>query len=143
MDKNMSELLRWGIENTSTTPNGESTPQKSPEESRRNADILASMFSGPSEADLMKGAMAAIKSSEVDLENKLIAFDNFEQMVENIDNANNIEALKLWDPLLKELENEEGELRAMAAWCIGTAVQNNEKAQEKVCLSSVYWYIQS
>lgn len=86
----------------------------------------------------MKGAMAAIKSSEVDLENKLIAFDNFEQMVENIDNANNIEALKLWDPLLKELENEEGELRAMAAWCIGTAVQNNEKAQEKVCLSSVY-----
>jgi len=67
----------------------------------------------------------------VDLENKLIAFDNFEQLVENIDNANNLEPLKLWEPLLKELENEEGELRAMAAWCIGTAVQNNEKAQEK------------
>jgi hypothetical protein len=31
------------------------------------------------------------------------------------------------------LKHEEAEMRRMAAWCIGTAVQNNEKAQDKVC----------
>ena len=80
----------------------------------------------------MKEAMAAIQSPDVDLENKLIAFDNFEQMVENIDNANNIEPLGLWTPLVALLAHDEAELRAMAAWCCGTAVQNNEKAQERV-----------
>jgi hypothetical protein len=35
-------------------------------------------------------------------------------------------------PLVEELEAEEHERRMMAAWCVGTAVQNNEKAQERV-----------
>lgn len=40
---------------------------------------------------------------EVDLETKLVAFDNFEMLIENLDNANNIENLKLWEPLLDVL----------------------------------------
>lgn len=38
----------------------------------------------------------------------------------------------MWTPLVGVLGDEEGELRLMAAWCVGTAVQNNEKAQERV-----------
>jgi hypothetical protein len=80
----------------------------------------------------MKEAMAAILHPEVSMENKEIAFDNFEQLVEGIDNANNIEALGLWQPLVDLLVSEQGELRKWAAWCMATAVSNNVKAQEKV-----------
>jgi hypothetical protein len=83
----------------------------------------------------MKESMAAIHDPSISLENKLIAFDNFEQLVENIDNANNLSSLGLWTPLLEQLKSPESELRRMAAWCTGTSVQNNEKAQERVCCS--------
>jgi len=138
MDKNLSGLLRWGIEHTDTSGNAPTTqtePMSQAElEAKRaaNADLMKALMSGPSDADLMKESIAAIKSPDVDLENKLIAFDNFEQLVESIDNANNITPLALWEPLLQELESEEAQLRAMAAWCIATAVQNNIKAQEKI-----------
>lgn len=80
----------------------------------------------------MKEAMAAILHPEVSMENKEIAFDNFEQLVEGIDNANNIEALGLWQPLVDLLDSEQAELRKWTAWCMATAVSNNIKAQEKV-----------
>lgn len=95
---------------------------------------------GPSDADLMKESMAALLSDEVDLENKIVAFDNFEQLVENIDNANNMEPLGLWTPLVGLLQHKEADMRRMAAWCIGTAVQNNEKGQDKVSFHG-YLYI--
>lgn len=68
---------------------------------------------------------------EITHESKMIAFDNFEQLVEQIDNANNLGSLGLWTPLLALLDNTSADLRRMAAWCIGTAVQNNDKAQER------------
>lgn len=82
----------------------------------------------------MKAAIEVISSPdpEVTLENKLIAFDNFEQLIENLDNANNIANLSLWTPLLELLKHDERELRKMAAWCVGTAVQNNERTQERL-----------
>ncbi|KAK7741052.1 hsp70 nucleotide exchange factor fes1 [Cytospora paraplurivora] len=97
-------------------------------------DILAALLGGPSDADLMKESMAVITSSdpEVSLENKLIAFDNFEQLIESLDNANNMATLSLWGPLLAQLGHAEAEVRKYAAWCVGTAVQNNEKSQERL-----------
>lgn len=78
--------------------------------------------------------MTAILSPdpEITLDDKLVAFDNFEQLIENLDNANNLEPLALWTPLLSCLSIKESEIRRMAAWCIGTAVQNNEKSQERL-----------
>jgi hsp70-interacting protein len=87
---------------------------------------------GPSDADLMKQAMAVVVSPETDAEAKLTAFDNFEQLVENLDNANNMEPLGLWTPLLGQLDSEVADMRRMAAWCVGTAVQNNVKSQERL-----------
>jgi len=95
---------------------------------------MAALFGGPSEADLMKAAMEVITSTdpEVTLETKLTAFDNFEQLIESLDNANNMTSLSLWEPLLSCLAHEVQELRRMAAWCVGTAVQNNVKSQERL-----------
>ncbi|KAK5654838.1 hypothetical protein OQA88_6874 [Cercophora sp. LCS_1] len=145
MDKNLNNLLKWGIENsvpsnataataaapvTDASTNGnEANPP-----SQLTPDVLAALFGGPSEADLMKAAMELITDTdpEVTLDAKLTAFDNLEQLIENLDNANNLENLSLWTPLLSLLEHEERELRLMAAWCVGTAVQNNLKTQERL-----------
>ncbi|KAL4926482.1 Hsp70 nucleotide exchange factor FES1 [Aspergillus undulatus] len=129
MDPNMNNLLKWGIQNST---NADGTAPPSQPSQNITPEMLNSLFGGPSEADLMKAAMEALHSDEVDLENKLVAFDNFEQLVESIDNANNLEPLGLWTPLVELLGHEESEMRRYAAWCIGTAVQNNEKAQDKL-----------
>lgn len=128
----MSNLLKWSIENSA---NGQSDETSAPHERPSlDPEILAQLLGGPSDADLMRESMAAIQSPDIDLENRLVAFDNFEQLVENLDNANNMEALGLWTPLVGLLESKEPEMRMMAAWCLGTAVQNNIKSQERVSL---------
>ncbi|CZT06054.1 hypothetical protein WAI453_005227 [Rhynchosporium graminicola] len=149
MDPNLSSLLKWSVENTSSANPPRSTLAANPEDVNTlepntatstttpsrpiNPDALNALFGGPSDADLLKLSMAAILSSdpEITLDDKLVAFDNFEQLIENLDNANNLEPLALWAPLLSCLKHEEGEIRKMAAWCVGTAVQNNEKSQER------------
>jgi soluble cytochrome b562 len=130
-DKRLNDLLKWSIENSDTT---KSDPAASAPSTQLTPDVLSAIMGGPSEADLMKAAMEIITSddAEVSLEDKLIAFDNFEQLIESLDNANNIANLSLWTPLLEQLRHDEREIRKMAAWCIGTAVQNNVKTQEKL-----------
>ena len=132
----MNQLLKWGIEN-SETPSADPTSTTDPKAERPsgrpiNAEALNSLFGGPSDADLMKESMATVLSSQVTLEDKLVAFDNFEQLIENLDNANNMEVLGLWAPLVQLLKSNEAELRRYAAWCVGTAVQNNVKAQARL-----------
>ncbi|MCJ1304136.1 hsp70 nucleotide exchange factor fes1 [Hypocenomyce scalaris] len=138
MDPKLNDLFKWSIENTST-PNGDGQTSNTDSNAASarpsrpiNADALKSLFGGPSDADLMKESMAAVLSPSITLPNKLVAFDNFEQLIESLDNANNMEPLGLWTPLVDLLGNEEAEVRRMAAWCVGTAVQNNAKSQEKL-----------
>ncbi|CAG9999728.1 unnamed protein product [Clonostachys byssicola] len=132
-DKRLNDLLKWSIENTE---NAQSDPAAGAPATRPHTDltpdVMAALMGGPSEADLMKASMEIITSADVSVEDKLIAFDNFEQLIESLDNANNIANMGLWTPLLEQLKHEEGEIRKMAAWCIGTAVQNNVKTQEKL-----------
>lgn len=144
MDARLNNLLKWGIENTSspavnsTSTNGANPSDLETSQSSSNglnAEALHALMGGPSDADLMKESMAAILSPEISLPNKLVAFDNLEQLIEQIDNANNMHTLGLWAPLLTVLQSEESDLRRMAAWCMGTAVQNNLVAQERVIFS--------
>ncbi|KAH6987546.1 nucleotide exchange factor Fes1-domain-containing protein [Ilyonectria sp. MPI-CAGE-AT-0026] len=131
-DKRLNELLKWSIEHSETTTND---PQAAAPTSDLTPELMAAIMGGPSDADLMKASMEIITSSDaeqVSLEDKLIAFDNFEQLIEGLDNANNMANLSLWTPLLEQLRHDEREMRKMAAWCIGTAVQNNERTQERL-----------
>ncbi|RMZ78979.1 hypothetical protein DV737_g3631, partial [Chaetothyriales sp. CBS 132003] len=131
MDPGLNSLLQWGVENSAAArdPN-----QPVAEPKGLSIDALRSLMGGPSDADLMKQAMSIIVAGDTTQEAKMTAFDNFEQLVENLDNANNLEPLGLWSPLLSQLGSEDADPRRMAAWCIGTAVQNNVKSQEK-CLA--------
>lgn len=130
-DPRLNELLKWSIENSETS---KADPNAAAPTTNLTPEVMAALMGGPSDADLMKAAMEVITSDhpDVSLDDKVVAFDNFEQLIEGLDNANNIAALGLWQPLLAQLLNEERELRKMAAWCIGTAVQNNEKTQDKL-----------
>ncbi|OLN84989.1 Hsp70 nucleotide exchange factor FES1 [Colletotrichum chlorophyti] len=132
-NKNLNNLLKWSIENQTANQSGETAPA-APASSLTPEDLAALFGGGPSDAELMKAAMEAVTSTdpEVTLDTKLVAFDNFEQLIENLDNANNIANLSLWTPLLSCLEHDEHEIRRMAAWCVGTAVQNNEPSQERL-----------
>jgi hsp70-interacting protein len=136
MDKGLNDLLKWSIENTKSdgsdapaSTEAQQAPMRTP-----NAEALAALMGGPSDADLMLAAMNNIMSPdpEITLESKLIAFDNLEQLIESLDNANLLSKLALWTPLLELLGHDEPQLRLMAAWCIGTAVQNNEPSQERL-----------
>jgi hypothetical protein len=127
----LNSLLQWSLENAESARQPDQ-PVREPK--AISADALRALMGGPSDADLMREAMTIIVSADPDIthESKMIAFDNFEQLVENLDNANNMEPLGLWTPLLSQLESPMADLRRMAAWCAGTAVQNNEKAQERL-----------
>lgn len=128
----MNSLLQWSIENSNASGRSPDQPVREPK--GLSADALRALMGGPSDADLMREAMTIIVSTDAEVTHdaKMTAFDNFEQLVENIDNANNMEPLGLWTPLLAQLDNASADLRRMAAWCLGTAVQNNVKAQERL-----------
>ncbi|KAL1837196.1 hypothetical protein VTJ49DRAFT_4168 [Mycothermus thermophilus] len=147
MDKNLTNLLRWSIEHSTPSDGTQNQSQQQQQQQTQsqpngthagptgtslNPEILNALFGGPSEAELMRAAMEVLTDPSADLDNKLIAFDNFEQLIESLDNANNLEPLALWTPLLSLLEHEEQEMRRMAAWCVGTAVQNNARTQERL-----------
>lgn len=126
----LSSLLKWGVENSDSARG--TNPEHPPSDRGLSPETLNALLGGPSDADLMKEAMQVIRSPEVCLKDKLIAFDNLEQLVENLDNANNLESLGLWTPLLEELDNTQPDMRMMAAWCVGTSVQNNVKSQKRL-----------
>ena len=124
----MNSLLKWSIE-ASASASDPSSPAPPPQPIDPAA--LQALLGGPSDADLMRESMSIIQDPTIALPSKLTAFDNFEQLIESIDNANYLEPLGLWTPLMRLLADEEAELRRMAAWCVGTAVQNNPKSQER------------
>ncbi|KAM0713549.1 hypothetical protein Q7P37_010511 [Cladosporium fusiforme] len=138
-DPRLNQLLQWSVQNSAASREDPTTvPTDAIREPSKGLDpeVLAQLMGAPSEADLMKQAMSAIVAplDQCDLENKMIAFDNFEQLIEGIDNANNMQPLGLWIPLVEQLDNENGEMRAWAAACLNTAVQNNPACQER-CLA--------
>ena len=129
-DPGLNSLLQWGIENSEAGRNPEE-PIREPK--GLSADAIRALMGGPSDADLMREAIAIVVSDDPEIthDSKMTAFDNFEQMIENLDNANNMEALGLWTPLISLLDSPVADYRRMAAWCAGTAVQNNVKSQER------------
>lgn len=125
----MEKLLQWSIAQQSGDPETIKKVGKPDEQT------ISQLFGAPDEATLMKEAVAVATLKEATLESKEIALDNFEMMIENLDNANNIENLKLWTPLLTLLKPDvEDLLRVLVCGIIGIAVQNNPKTQEDFLL---------
>lgn len=132
-DPDLTNLLKWGVENSDSSRKDPTSQIKNRQ--NLNTEALAALLGNQrSNAQLMQEAMEIIKDEKKDLKNRLVAFDNFEQLIEGIDNANNLGPLELWEPLVKMLRDKEAELRTYAASCCATAVQNNIKSQERLLI---------
>ncbi|KAI8372954.1 armadillo-type protein [Radiomyces spectabilis] len=130
----MEKLLQWAVQNSD-----KEELQRTAEAVRSgNANIDPKKFDpavieailGKDDATRMKEALQCICDPEDTIENKEIALDNFELLIEGIDNAKNIENMKLWPQIIGQLGAKEVEVRKGIAWICGTAVQNNPEAQK-------------
>ena len=141
-DKNAQELLKWGLANSSSTAvgprsGGPSIEQISSDiEAGRRPDLadprLYDAIMGKSEAQMMREELSVATSTHLPLNDRLTALDNFEMLIEQIDNSNNITSMNMWSSIIQLLSAPEPEIQTAAAWIVGTAVQNNDKAQMAV-----------
>ncbi|KAI0263178.1 armadillo-type protein [Gloeopeniophorella convolvens] len=122
----MQSLLRWGIENS-----GKGDETAAPVAPRTDLDPeIIDLILGKPDAELMKESLARAQDESVDEDARLTALDDLEMLVENIDNANDLEKLKMWEPLQKLLTSPSNDIKVQALWVIGTALQNNPAAQK-------------
>ncbi|WVF69149.1 hypothetical protein IAT40_003924 [Kwoniella sp. CBS 6097] len=125
------------------TPTGVagSIPLPIPEGETKRDDLTTEMLDlilGKSDSITMKEKMATATDESVPVEERVEALDDFEMLIELIDNANNMPILKLWQPLLGLLSSPHPEIVAHTCWIIGTAVQNNLKAQAALYINEAF-----
>ncbi|TVU08780.1 hypothetical protein EJB05_42192 [Eragrostis curvula] len=134
----LDSMLQWAI--------GNSDPEKLKEEAsgvqklsadelqKRRQEIkeLMEKLKMPSDADLMKIAIADLNNSSISLEDRQRALQELLVLVEAIDNANDLDKLGGLLPLIQELSNANEEIRITSAWVLGTASQNNALVQDQI-----------
>ncbi|KAI8614488.1 armadillo-type protein [Chytriomyces sp. MP71] len=126
-----SDLLQWAIVNKATAkedaPARVGVPEKREPIDPKWVDVIL----GKSDSVRMKECVAILVDDAKELAVKLAAFDELEMLVESLDNANDMRNLGLWKPIISILASHaEPEMRAFAAWVLGTCVQNNPTAQK-------------
>ncbi|KAF9401731.1 hsp70 nucleotide exchange factor fes1 [Mortierella sp. AD011] len=127
--KSLNELLKWSIINQATESEDASAEGASKKPMEKLDPELIDAILGKSESQMMLEALTVIKNPQASIDEKELAWEDFEMLIEQIDNASNIENMKMWPPILEELKNSNPKFREQAAWVCGTATQNNPKAQ--------------
>lgn len=122
----MESLLRWGIEHSAPSDGANHPPPR--DISQLDPGIIDQILGKP-DAVQMKEALAIAINETEDEDARITALDNFEMLIEQIDNANNITSMNMWEPLLRLLESPVEDIRMNSLWILGTAVQNNPSAQ--------------
>ncbi|OCF33507.1 hsp70-like protein [Kwoniella heveanensis BCC8398] len=123
-----------GLTNSIPLPEGVAGPGKRDDLTTEMLDLIL----GKSDSITMKEKMATATDESVAVEERVEALDDFEMLIELIDNANNMPILKLWQPLLGLLSSPHPEIVAHTCWIIGTAVQNNLKAQAALYINEAF-----
>ncbi|EIN05153.1 nucleotide exchange factors-like protein [Punctularia strigosozonata HHB-11173 SS5] len=123
----MQSILRWSIENSDPS----SSQNASHVEPRKIDPEIIDMILGKPDSELMKEALAIAVDESRDEDERVQALDDFEMLIEQIDNANNLEKLHMWEPLHNLLLSPTSptSLKSHVLWILGTAVQNNPAAQ--------------
>lgn len=119
----MEKLLQWSIAQQSGDKEAmDRIGQPDPK-------MLEQLFGAPDEAALMKQAISVVENPDASDDDKLVALENFEMLIENLDNANNIENMKLWPAVIAQLLSSNVEFQVLAASIVGIATQNNPDSQ--------------
>ncbi|KAI9452258.1 Fes1-domain-containing protein [Russula earlei] len=125
----MQSLLRWGIENYNNRDDSGTGADSLTQRTNLDPGIIDAILGRP-DSELMKEALAKAHDASLDESARLTALDDLEMLVENIDNANDLERLNMWEPLQALLLSPSDDVKTQAMWVIGTAVQNNPAAQK-------------
>ncbi|KZT34757.1 Fes1-domain-containing protein, partial [Sistotremastrum suecicum HHB10207 ss-3] len=121
----LESLLTWSIANSSPT-----APPPDPQKLKSLDPGIIDLILGKPDAVRMKESLTLALDEEKEEEERVDALDELEMLVEQIDNANNLTPLGMWTPLLELLHStESSKIRIQLLWILGTAVQNNPKAQ--------------
>ncbi|KAF8968839.1 armadillo-type protein [Flammula alnicola] len=126
----MQSILRWSIENS--TPM-DSAPSDRPPVERKDLDpAIIDLILGKPDSEQMKEDMAVALDTKKSEEERINALDHLEMLIEHIDNANDLEKLRLWEPLhfLLTADSSTPKVKMQVLWVIGTALQNNPSAQD-------------
>ncbi|KDQ16580.1 hypothetical protein BOTBODRAFT_107021 [Botryobasidium botryosum FD-172 SS1] len=121
----MQSLLRWSIEN-STPGDAPSGPPRSIQD--LDPAIIDHILGKP-DAVLMKEALEGAMDLNRDESSRVTSLDDLEMLIENLDNANDLQTLKMWEPIISLVSSPSDAIRLNALWVLGTAIQNNPKAQ--------------
>lgn len=121
----MESLLRWGLANSN--PEDLQQAQNAPRQPLDPGIIDAIL--GKPDAVLMKEALEIALDDSKNEDDRVVALDNFEMLIESLDNANDLTKLNMWTPLLSLLSSQSDAIVLNTLWILGTAVQNNPKAQ--------------
>ncbi|CAO1624917.1 unnamed protein product [Jaminaea pallidilutea] len=130
---NMDALLKWSMRNQDpNAPPASEIAEQLAQGKRPDLDpsVLDAMM-GKSEAQMMQEELAVAVNEKRSDDDRATALDNFEMLIESIDNANLITSMKMWQPLLALLSSTSSpQLQVATLWILGTAVQNNPSAQD-------------
>ena len=132
-DPTLNDVFKWSIQNSGAAKQNGELPPAMP-----NAAGLGALFGIPfkTESQQMEDNFAIIQNPQSSTDDILNAFENLELLISKIDNANNLEPMKKWTVLMDLLDHDRHEMRMGAADCVGTAVENNSRAQERASIPS-------
>ncbi|BEI83019.1 hypothetical protein CcaverHIS002_0308870 [Cutaneotrichosporon cavernicola] len=100
-----------------------------PKKDNKLSTEMLDLIMGKPDSVTMKEKMAIASNTAADVDERVMALDDFEMLIELIDNANNMPILKLWQPLLELINDPNDQIARHALWVVGTAIQNNLKGQ--------------
>ncbi|PVV02411.1 hypothetical protein BB560_003136 [Smittium megazygosporum] len=127
----MEKLLQWAVINSKTEKDA---PQSENPASTQDLDpAVIDAILGKPVSEQMLEIMDYLENPDSPLEGKINELDNLEMLVEQIDDAANIEPLKMWPRILNLLSSEHDEIKINTLWVIATALQHNPAAQKAFC----------
>ncbi|GAA6052386.1 hypothetical protein JCM3770_000217 [Rhodotorula araucariae] len=137
-------LLRWGIENAAPGALAETAREiKDGKRPDLSTDMLKHIM-GQSDAEKMRECVMVIEgkwvdrdgsgelknSSDITDDDRYRAWEDLEMLVQDLDNAVDLQNMGLWPIILKHLASGDDEQVMFACWVCGTATQNNPRAQK-------------
>ncbi|CAN6464579.1 unnamed protein product [Victoria cruziana] len=134
----VESMLQWAIGNSDPAKLREAAQDVKhlsvSEIKKRQAEIqdLMEKLKMPSDADLMKVAIADLNNSSLSFEDRYRALNELLILVEPIDNANDLNKLGGLVAVIKELNSSESKIRTISAWILGKASQNNPLVQKQI-----------
>ncbi|KAJ2741805.1 hsp70 nucleotide exchange factor fes1 [Coemansia sp. BCRC 34301] len=124
----MDTLLKWAILNTATA--GEDAPHDGSRSEPQKLDpaVIDAILGKPASVQMTE-CLDAVEHPQTPSAARVVALDDLEMLVGNIDNATNIDALKLWPRLAALYTDADSHVRAGTLWVSATALQHNQRAQ--------------